>query len=355
MAWHDARMKKIIALATFALSTTILSPAIANDSTAAIGLGGLELTRNDSISMDSEDLFLSRKKVTVKYRFTNNSAKDIETLVSFPLPPMPSGLEGYMDMPAFTNWKEQIEFKTLVDGKPVALDYRETYVITDSKDGKDVRKRVESLGWPLRYWEDYEFDQKYLEKLDNAQKAKLVKEGLLRKEADSDYYSPNWQMQAHITRKQKFPAGKTIVVEHSYKPIAGGSVGGALIPEYRKDGGDYFKEYAASYCIDKSFLAGFDKRYIAEKKKAAKRGDEYGVAYTEHWLEYALKPGANWKGPIKDFRLVVEKDKPENLLSFCMTGVRKISPTQFEVRKTNFEPKDDIRILIAEFYDPNAS
>ena len=67
-----------------------------------------------------------------------------------------------------------------------------------------------------------------------------------------------------------------------------------------------------------------------------------------------LKSGANWKGPIKDFRLVLDKDKPGNLLSFCMTGVKKISPTRFEVRKTDFEPNQDIRILIAEFYDPNA-
>ena len=66
---------------------------------------------------------------------------------------------------------------------------------------------------------------------------KLVAEGVLRKDPDSDYHFPNWQMQAHVTRKQIFPAGKTISVEHSYKPIAGGSVGGALTPEYRKDAG----------------------------------------------------------------------------------------------------------------------
>ena len=153
---------------------------------------------------------------------------------------------------------------------------------------------------------------------------------------------------------QKFPVGKTIAVEHSYTPIAGGSVGGALTPEYRKDAGMGFKDYAAAYCIDKAFLAGFDKRYAANKKKAAARGDEYGVAYMEHWLDYVLKSGANWKGPIKNFRLVVDKEKPDNLLSFCMTGVKKISPTRFEVRKTNFEPTQDIKILIAEFYDPSA-
>jgi hypothetical protein len=127
-----------------------------------------------------------------------------------------------------------------------------------------------------------------------------------------------------------------------------------LIPEYRKDQPEWLKEYRADYCVDDSFLKGFDKRYYVEKKKAKARGDDYGVAYTEHWLDYVLKSGANWKGPIKDFRLVVDKEKPDNLLSLCMTGVKKISPTRFEVRKSNFEPASDIRILIAEFYDPNA-
>lgn len=347
-------MKKFVfAAALSAVAVNLSVAGSANDSSAAIGLGGLELTRNDAITMDSEDLYLSRQKVTVKYRFTNTSAKDVETLVSFPLPPIPWGLDGYMDMPQFTDWQDQIGFKTRVDGKPVALTYQEVVTIIGRPEVNDVLVRLKERNWPVRYWEDYEFDQKYIDPLSATEKAKLVEQGLLRKAADGDYLSPNWQMQAHVTRKQLFPAGKTITVEHSYKPIAGGSVGGALIAEYRKNGGDYFKEYAAAYCMDKAFLAGFDKRYAAEKKKAAKRGDDYGVAYMEHWLDYVLKSGANWKGPIKNFRLVVDKEKPDNLVSFCMTGVKKISPTQFEIRKTNFEPKEDIKILIAEFYDPN--
>lgn len=347
-------MKKFVFAAALASLAIILAvPSSANDSTAAIGLGGLELTQNDAISMDSEDLFLSRKLIRVTYRFTNTSAKDVETLVSFPLPPLPSGIEGYLESASFSDWKDQLKFQTLVDGKAANLSYTEQVSIIGRPDVKNVDVRLKELLWPVRYWEDYDFDEKYIGKLSDAEKAKLVKSGLLRKDPDSDYHAPNWQIQAHVTRMQKFPAGKTISVEHNYHPIAGGSVGGALNAEYRKDPGMGFKDYAAAYCIDKSFLAAFDKRQAAAKKKEAASGDYYGGAYLEHWLDYVLKSGANWKGPIKDFRLVVDKEKPDNLLSFCMTGVKKISPTRFEVRKTNFEPTQDIRILIAEFYDPN--
>lgn len=343
-------MKKFIALLTLG---ALAAPSLANDSSAAIGLGGLELTQNAAISMDSEDLFLSRQLVSVKYRFTNSSDKDVETLVSFPLPPLPNGIEGYIDAPSFSDWREQLEFKTLVDGKPATLGYHEVVTLVNRPDAKGVEARLKALGWPVRHWDDYEFVEKYVNKLTQADKDSLVAEGILNKEADSEYYSPNWQVQAHVTRKQLFPAVKTITVEHSYKPIAGGSVGGMLTPEFRKEN-EYFREYQAAYCIDTAFLKGFDKRFNTERAKAKARGDEYGVAYTEHWLDYVLKSGANWKGPIKDFRLVVDKDKPENLVSFCMDGVKKISPTRFEVRKSNFEPDRDIQILIAEFYDPNA-
>lgn len=343
-------MKKFIALLALGAAA---APSFANDSSAAIGLGGLELTHNDAISMDSEDLFLSRQLVTVKYRFTNTSSKDVETLVSFPLPPLPGGIEGFIESASVYDWRKQLEFKTLVDGKPVELGYHEVVSITEKPDVKNVEARLKKLGWPIHYWEDYDFVEKYIDKLSDVEKDKLISDGLLAREPDSGYVSPNWQVQAHVTRKQVFPAGKSIMVEHSYKPISGGSVGGMLTPDYRKDS-DYFAEYKANYCIDDNFLKGFDKRFYAEKKKAKARGDDYGVAYTEHWLDYVLKSGANWKGPIKDFRLVVEKEKPDNLLSFCMTGVKKISPTRFEVRKTNFEPTRDIQILIAEFYDPNA-
>ena len=344
-------MKKFVLAAALA---SLSMPSSANDSSAAIGLGGLELTQNDAISMDSEDLFLSRSQVRVKYTFTNTSTKDVETWVSFPLPPLPNGIKGFLEAPSITGWIDQLKFKTLVDGKPTVLTYSEVVTIIDRPEIKNVEFRVKERNWPVRYWEDYDFEQKFIEKLSDAEKIKLVAEGLLRKDPDSDYHAPNWQVQAHAMRKQNFPAGKTVSVEHSYTPIAGGSVGGALTAEYRNNPELNFKDYAATYCIDKSFLTAFDHRYAAENKKSAARGDDYGIGYREHWLDYVLKSGANWKGPIKDFRLVLDKDKPGNLLSFCMTGVKKISPTRFEVRKTDFEPNQDIRILIAEFYDPNA-
>jgi hypothetical protein len=322
------------------LSGVSSGTAHANDSSSAIGLGGLELTLNNAVSMDSEDLFLSMDKVVVKYQFTNNTAKDVETLVSFPLPPVPGGI-GYLGDGALPDWKD-FDFQTLVGGVPVTYDK----IVKVTANGKDVTARLKQLGWQVEYW-DYENEAANAKWFDLGQSEKqaYVDEGLLKwRDNDKKYVRPVWQVTTYITRKQVFPAGKTINVEHSYKPITGGTIGGMLEKSNRRDPG--FKDYSTNFCIDKTFIQAFDKRRYSSVKN--KNNDE-GSFYVESWLDYILKSGANWQGPIKDFRLVIDKGNPGNLISLCMDGIKKISPTQFEVRKTNFEPKKNISILIARW------
>ena len=64
-------------------------------------------------------------------------------------------------------------------------------------------------------------------------------------------------------------------------------------------------------------------------------------------MSYILTTANNWATPIRDFRLVVDKGSPDALVSFCGTGVKKIGPTQFEMRATDFAPERELEILIA--------
>ena len=77
------------------------------------------------------------------------------------------------------------------------------------------------------------------------------------------------------------------------------------------------------------------------------RSDDPG--YGEVWLQYVLRSGANWAGPIRDFRLVVDKGNPRSLISFCGTGVRRLDDRRFELRLQNFSPDRDLDILIVDF------
>lgn len=310
--------------------------AQANDSAASIGLGGLVLQRNAAISMDSEDLYISQAEVRVRYRFTNRSARDVETLVSFPVPVLPGGVPGYlgdMEYPDFSKFK----FRTTVGGQPVKLDFSERAEIA----GRDVSARLAALGWPKRWFNSFEDSVPFVEKLSSTERQTFRREGLLKPDPnDPASLIPAWSLVTHVTRRQLFPAGRTVEVTHAYAPIAGGSVGGGLERGLRRD--EIFFEKQRKYCIDSDFTTSFDRR------TAVRAGKQTHAS--EVWLDYILSSGANWRGPIRDFRLVVDKGKADNMVSFCMDGVRKISPTQFEVRKTNFEPRRDLPVLIVEFH-----
>ena len=324
------------ALAVLCLTSmlAIAAPIAANDSEAEIAVGGLALKQSDAIRLDSEDLYISADKVVVKYRFTNTSDQDVETLVSFPLPPQPNRFVDGMLSDMAADWSS-LNFVTKVNGQPVPLQV----VHQAEAKGRPVDDILTARGWPQYWYEDDGLLDK-IAALTPFELADLERKGVLMFNRDYSAYFPNWQVVTHITRTQVFPAGQTISVEHSYVPMAGGSVGGTLYPDMRREYPDNLAHYTSTYCIDDNFLAGFDRRVMTASEE-----ERWG--FSETWIGYVLKSGANWSGPIADFRLVVDKGHPGNLVSFCMDGeVTKISPTQFEVRRTNFEPTRDLDILI---------
>jgi hypothetical protein len=310
------------------------APALANDSEAGIALGGLVLRPSKTVSMDAEDLYISADEIRVKYRFTNSGPKPVTTLIAFPLPDMPGVREFEDGEPAFDI--DRINFSTLVDGKPASLGVAYTATVR----GRNIKPRLDALGWPVRWQGDEELAGK-IAMLTDEDRAARVAEGLLVMVDGAAY--PAWRVTPHVTRTQTFPAGKSVSVEHRYAPWTGGSVSGALYASMRKEYPDIVADYQKRYCTDAGFWAGFDKREAARVGTATE-----GMAYAETWISYILKSGANWKGPIKDFRLVVDKGSASALVSFCANGVKKISPTQFEVRKTNYEPDRDLDVLIVK-------
>lgn len=202
--------------------------------------------------------------------------------------------------------------------------------------GRDVSVRLSALHIPLNSF--VEGFNAAINRLAKPDRDKLEADGLIRNDGLSDdpTWAALWALRTTLTRDQTFPARKTITVEHEYVPIAGGRVGGYLDPQFRTQAD--FTEERRKYCIDDDWLLSFDKKLRTQK-----------TSYSEIWLGYVLKTGANWKGPIGDFRLVVDKGKPDLLVSFCAEDVKKISPTQFEVRRANFTPTVDLDVLIIDW------
>ena len=245
--------------------------AHANDSAAGLDGGQLVLKQADNIRMESEDLVLSMKEVRVRYAFRNTGPKDVETIVAFPLPPMPSPADVYEGV------TDSVTYDPSSDN-PLGFVCR--------VDGQVVKTRTER---------------------------KEVK----GKEKDGTTLTYYWT--------QKFPAGRTVVIEHTYKPALWQSYAPTLTPED-----------TARYCIDAGAHKAID---------AIARGDS-GKVYFANGLNYILKTARSWSGPIGDFHLTIDDGDARNVVVVCVDGLKKTGPTRFELRKKDFVPERDLLVLV---------
>lgn len=307
--------------------------AWANDSTAAMGAGGIVLTESADIRMASEDLFVSREQIRVRYQFVNESRAPITTRVAFPLPV--ADLHELSDIDV--GWPTErgdnvVDFRVIVDGRAVTPQLeRKAFLKT-----QDVTAQLVRLGVPLSP-RPAEVTAA-VQRLSPAAKGELIRLKLAN--VTRDWVEPFWVVKNTYHWQQTFPVGRPLAVEHTYKPIVGGSFFSALA--YFQDP-KMLDKYYGDYCIDATTRSG-----LAARLKALQRRDGDNAMMTQWIVDYVLTTGRNWKGPIGAFRLTLDKGKPDNIISFCMDGVRKSGPTTFVVERRNFEPDKDLSVMIFE-------
>jgi hypothetical protein len=107
-------MKPALPLAILA-AAGLAAAAVANDSTAEQAAGGLVLKQSDSIDMVSEDLYVSAEQIRVRYVFRNRTARDVRTIVAFPMPDRNLAELAESDS-AFPS-----DFATSANGRPVTM------------------------------------------------------------------------------------------------------------------------------------------------------------------------------------------------------------------------------------------
>ena len=308
--------------------------ALANDSTASTGAGGLVLAKTSAIEMASEDLYVSATRIRIRYVFRNVTASPITTTVAFPMPDRSLSEEKDGDV-AYPSG-----FRTTVEGKPISAKLERKAIAKDTNQ----RALLDSVGIPIAP-QSIDAATEAMDRLTPANKARLVAAGLARlEESDDDgkgmkeHLIPVWIVQDRYYWTQTFPAGRDLKIEHGYIPGAGASVTTAFAVKALRNT-DEGRLAKARYCPDAAFFAAIDKRIGAPDRDPG----------LPDWrVDYVLTTGANWAKPIGDFRLVVDKGRPGNLVSFCATGVRKISPTQFEVRHRKWRPTQDLHVIIVE-------
>jgi hypothetical protein len=334
MAALDLKIESIFAAAAVgAFVVFIDAPALANDSSAELATGGLVFVRNPNVQMRSEQLYVSSAQIHVTYHFVNNSDQPITNLVAFPMPDITIENPG-TNIAIPTEAPENfLAFTTTVDGQNVVAQVEQKAIA----NGIDQTALLQQLGIPLAPQLQQTADDA-LTALPQDKWQQLITLGLAETEAadvggNRQYLVARWTLKTTYYWQQTFPAHRELVIQHQYKPSVGVSLGsGVGNTQYAAP-----PDYQAKYCMDSGFIA-------AARAQQAITGASRLLG--EKRIDYVLTTGANWAGPIADFTLTVDKGDAANLVSFCGDGVKKISPTQFQVHYTDFTPKTDLAVLI---------
>jgi len=299
--------------------------ASANDSTAILKSGALQLTVSPSIALEREDLYLSMREVRVSYRFRNTSRKDITTLVAFPLPEITVGDDTQYDV-GDADPANFIGFSVTANSQPVTpeLELRATRFGID-QTALLARHGIPVLPFGPRFHQS-------LETVSGAARDELERAGLVDWTSafganNEPLPTPHWKAHASYYWTQTFPVGAVTEVSHRYRPVSGVS--------FFYDGMVNDKAMQQAYCMDKGF-----------RKTAVARFGGGNAAMRE--LHYVLRTGANWLGTIGEFHLTIDKGAPGNLVSLCIDGIRKTGPAIFEMTRRNFIPEQDLKILVLE-------
>ncbi len=310
--------------------------ALANDSAAELSIGGLQFVRTDDVAMESEDLRISLDRVTVRYQFANTTGKPVTLTVAFPLPDIDLSEAENIALPS-TDPVNFVDFKTKIDGVPAQFKIDQRAMVGD----RDVSALLNQFKLPLLPIGPHEIR---VADLPEATRSKLADQGVLMPvrtdERGRQQYAVAWVAKTSAVRQQTFPAERKVIVDHEYRPSVGTSSDTILRRPFRynKALAPEVERYRKDFCVSDAFLGQLDKR--------AGNGALNAPMIQERRINYVLKTGANWAGPIHSFKLTIDPGAGDRLVSFCPGRLKPTAPNTLEFTASDFKPENDLKILI---------
>jgi hypothetical protein len=329
---------KLWTVAGAMLASLLAQHAHANDSTARVGAGGLELVKSDAIRMVEEVLEISPERIRVHYKFLNDSKNDVKTIVAFPMPRFGwNPGEAQLD----ANVGPMNSFETRVDGEQV-----KTKIDTKAfLKGKDISALLRALGYT-----EGDMVGAMSCSLGAVSGGQCLAESIIKRiPGVAEGGAPNFSVQQTAWWEQKFLSGKMVEIEHSYQPKVG-----QVYQTYngKPDESSQLRPWVPGGSgVESGRRActheGGDDAVISRAKRLQKL-DDGAIWVILNDLEYVLGTGRNWKGPIDSFTLRIKKASPDQIVSLCFPGKsQQVDKQTLEFRATRFVPPDD---LIVYFY-----
>lgn len=317
------------------------SPAAADQILNELKTGGVEFILPDQVEIAEEKLFISPDVTRVEYRLHNASAKSFETYASFPMPDIAGSLDGILNFdPAAGSNFLGLEI-TQNGAKPdLALQQRA------SVNGVDLTADLNAAHIPLV--PSAALDDDLQKSLSAATIASLEAHGLITLQERQDepdntapVIVPRWTLSETYSWKTVIPSRGDVVITASYKTNLGGAVNVTFLNEKGEPKGDTFENYRAGYCLDGDAVKAARDSYAHEKANK-------GPLYEERWATHVMTAFGDDTVPVGKFTLTIDKGKPENIVSFCGDGVKKLSATAFEMTKADYTPEKDIEVLFLQ-------
>ena len=346
-----------VVLGALALLAGAAGPALAQESTQELPLGGLSIARTPdaTLSIDSADIVINPDSVVAKYRITNTGVAPASVTLGFTIPELDySDPDVSYAIPA-SDPMNFVGLATKIAGKPGGFAFAQSAVL----DGKDISATLRQYKLAMVPVGTF---QNQVAALPPEQRAKLEQTGAIAEVGNdaqgNPLYFPKWTVRTAGSKRFVFPPAQPVDIEIRYRTSVGMSLDTPLRLPLRNERGlaPQVQFRRVEYCIDDAFYPGLDKIAALPGPVPAGAPGASGAPLAptpqeantnrlrERRMIFALKHLVAL-GPVKDFRLVVDKGRPDRVVSFCLENLKRISPTAFEMRAVDYTPTRDLKVL----------
>jgi uncharacterized protein DUF4424 len=325
-------------LAIFVGLLLLGSSVRADDAVITVGAGGLVPQDPGAIQIESEDLEITTRRITIHFIFRNPSDQDASPVVVFTLPDL-NGM-GLCTLPYALPRRNEVNymgFGIISGAKPFPTQME----VRALRDATDVTERLKAAGVTPNVMQ--EPLNAALAKMAPEARDKLESEGLIEPHQFTlpllttnkrRGWCAQWSMRVRFFWTQPIAAHEAVELTQIYSPVVGGAYFQANNDE---------RTYAPSYCATPEALGAIEEmkhRAVAEKDQA--------ILFYEQAIEFALTSANYWNGPIGNFHLSVLTRDPNDMLMTCTPGLRNTAPGKYELEKSDFRPSDDLKLLILQ-------
>lgn len=359
--------------------------AAANESLSELTHRGADLSAVNAAGLvvEAMNVSIGVQVSSLKYRVSNPTTGPVSTTVTIPLPELDfSDPDTAWSIPG----PDPVNFVSMtarVDRKPASLVFAQVARL----GAKDVSAALRRDALPLVPLGAF---QGRLASLSSDAKARLARDGLIAEvgtdPAGNPLYFPRWSVRTSASYKLELAAGQSVELELRFRTSVGVTRDSVLREPLRSEKAlaREVEQRRVAYCFDRGFVGGVDKIVSAAAAQLAQASEQTGqvrdAAEPQRTGDGPTSPSSAVNGEtaqpairlfptanvanlqekrisfdfgadasemtVRQFRLSVDKGKPTRLVSFCLENLRKISPTSFEMRATDFRPSGLFKILL---------